>query len=1031
MKKIKKQLLIVLSVLCCVVLAIGLTACGKTEAPKDGKSAIDLWLELPENSGKTSEDFWKELKGEKGDKGDKGDNGAQGEKGDKGDKGDQGAQGEKGDKGDQGEAGKSAYEVWKGLEGNADKTEAEFIEALKGAAGVKGDKGDKGDQGDKGDKGDQGEAGNDGVGIKTVAVEGNQFVITLTNDTVVKVNIPAVSNTCEHDYDKWMLQEHKTKDTMNVTLKICKKCGASVLEREAGHVWGDATTVAPTCTTEGYDARLCTICKEADVKTNIKPALNHEKDGVSQWEDITIIEGDKNETMHICEAPYFTAKRCKLCGTIDDATAVKHEPKAHEVADKGWKLDENNVPTLTKTGKIIGKCETCNKTIDVEIPAVTEADYTIDGNIKVCNATGFDVEVTLKAHDYIKFTVSVPAKNHTYKLSDGEKYEVSSEVVTITEADITAAAGEIPAIRLFDNVVKTCAASGMSAFTTCADCGKEVLITVKFQHAPKADDKDGLAAVAEKHYTACGVVGQTGEFTCQYCNQKVTLALPALVHKLGYKVEANAVVANAKQTFKVTEICERNKAAGYDYDCNHSTLINRAAEGKLVEEKDPTCNAEGYKKYELKIAGETKVITVTLSKTSHYVLDKNNKPVYIDDIAENGKINYDKFVAEYGEGLILLFDNKKPTCTTPESGRYVCANPECKGTMIVTLIREHLKPTDESAITHIPATCDEPEKIKYICQYEDHKGEVIEKVGKALGHDLVYTYDEATKMLVVSCSRKDVCKREDTTMKVVDTKVTPATCTTPEIITYIGEDGKTVKREVGEPVHSLIDAKGNYYLAPDKGVYTPYTVDGVHVFSFSNVPPACSSKEGTDGYYICAICGATNLVKVRADHKMIEGSEHIETPATCETDGDMTYKCSTCDPKNNVQHKVIPAKGHDLAYAPEVREGKVVVTETCKREGCVFSKTTTVGDLDNAEIFTKNEDESKEATCLLGGTDVYDFEFTNVKGEKVNLKVEVDVDKKKHDTTDERPEYWIDAEGNKYVGFYCKWCKQYIYKLAA
>ena len=81
MKKIKKQLLIVLSVLCCVVLAIGLTACGKTEAPKDGKSAIDLWLELPENSGKTSEDFWKELKGEKGDKGDKGDNGAQGEPG--------------------------------------------------------------------------------------------------------------------------------------------------------------------------------------------------------------------------------------------------------------------------------------------------------------------------------------------------------------------------------------------------------------------------------------------------------------------------------------------------------------------------------------------------------------------------------------------------------------------------------------------------------------------------------------------------------------------------------------------------------------------------------------------------------------------------------------------------------------------------------------------------------------------------------------------------------------------------------------
>lgn len=978
MKKIKKQLLIVLSVLCCVVLAIGLTACGKTEAPKDGKSAIDLWLELPGNSGKTSEDFWKELKGEKGDKGDKGDNGAQGEPG---------------------KDGKSAYEIWKGLEGNAGKTEAEFIEALKGAAGVKGD---------KGDKGDKGEAGNDGVGIKTVAVEDNQFVITLTNDTVVKVDIPAVSNTCEHKYDSWVLQKHVDEDTINATLEICSVCGASKLTKDAGHVWGEVTTVEPTCTEEGYDARLCTICHKADEKSNVKAALGHD------WEEIILIDEGK----HVCEVPYFTGNRCKRCAVVDEENLVAHEADAHAVAEGTWKLADK--PTLTEAGSIKGYCATCNKEIVKTIPAVTAEAYDIDGDIDACGASR-EIGVTYKALDYIKFTITVPAKNHTFKLADGKKYEVSSEVVTITEADITAVAGERPAIRLFDNVVKTCADSGMSAYTTCADCGDDLLITVKFKHAPKADDEAGLKAAAEKHYTKCEVEGETGKFTCQYCNKEVTNKLPALEHEYGYKVEANPVVAGGKQTFKVTKICERNKEAGYDYDCAYSELVNAAAEGKLIEKKDAECDAEGYMKYKLTITeGVEEEITVKLNKTAHYVMDGDEKV----EIKEGAKINYDEFVKAHGEDLIKLFDNVKPTCTTPVYGRYVCAH--CGATNAVTLIRAHLKPADESLIKTTPATCTAPAKITYTCQYADHNAEVTEEIGEPLDHDYKYAYDEESGKLVVTCGREG-CEYS-TTMTVVDKKTTDATCTEAATITYIGENGATVVQKVGNPVHSLKDANGELKLAPEKdaeGKNILYIIDDKQVFTFGNVRPACSSVEGTDGYYICAKCGASILVKVKADHKKIAGTEEITKEATCTEDGVMTYKCSTCDPASNTVTVTIAKKGHDLSYKVVVREnGDVVVTETCGRKGCTLGeKTTTVGKVTD-EIFKKNEKESQKSTCKLAGKDVYDFEFTNANGKKVALQAVVELKAADHDH-DARPVSW-EKDGKVYFGYYCKDCQQYL-----
>ena len=135
----------------------------KGENGTDGKSAYEVWKEMPGNGEKTKEEYLASLKGETGATGK---DGAQGPKGDPG---------ITGPKGENGTDGKSAYEVWSKMPGNENKTQDDFIKAITGAngkdgaAGPKGEKGDTGvagPKGDKGDKGDAGTVGKDGVAGK-------------------------------------------------------------------------------------------------------------------------------------------------------------------------------------------------------------------------------------------------------------------------------------------------------------------------------------------------------------------------------------------------------------------------------------------------------------------------------------------------------------------------------------------------------------------------------------------------------------------------------------------------------------------------------------------------------------------------------------------------------------------------------------------------------------------------------------------------------------------------------------------------
>ncbi|QOG00556.1 collagen-like protein [Flavobacterium sp. MDT1-60] len=147
---------------------------------KDGKSALEIWKELPGNDGKSITEFLDGLKGEKGDKGEVGTAAGAGAPGIAGTPGAPGkdvniytdtetstvyVQNPDGTwTSINGKDGKSAFEIWKELPGNDGKSITEFLD------GLKGEKGDKGEVGTAAGAGAPGIAGTPGAPGKDVNI---------------------------------------------------------------------------------------------------------------------------------------------------------------------------------------------------------------------------------------------------------------------------------------------------------------------------------------------------------------------------------------------------------------------------------------------------------------------------------------------------------------------------------------------------------------------------------------------------------------------------------------------------------------------------------------------------------------------------------------------------------------------------------------------------------------------------------------------------------------------------------------------
>ena len=353
MKKTRKVLLTVLSVLTIAAVSLGAASCvsDKESSPSQNtdnefRQVYAMYVTYAEEQGITplSYEAWlMSIRGEKGDKGDQGEQGpagedgkdgvdgedgqdgltpyvgengnwwigdidtgiqATGDKGDQGEQGPAGADGEDGKDGADGADGKSAYQIW--LEAGHEGSEADFLAWLKGATGEKGDKGDQGDQ---------------GVGIEKVEYDADgNLLITFTDGTTQTVVMPE-PETHVHTFGDWT--QYSEPDAANqVFFRVCLTC--SQIEWKLGshtaHNWTVVTT-PPTCQAQGYDTKTCSICGKVEVG-NYTDIVNHawateyDFDNSFHWYECNACDEIKDKAEHTPDE----SGECSVCKALVGAT---------------------------------------------------------------------------------------------------------------------------------------------------------------------------------------------------------------------------------------------------------------------------------------------------------------------------------------------------------------------------------------------------------------------------------------------------------------------------------------------------------------------------------------------------------------------------------------------------------------------------------------------------------------------------------------------------------------------------------------
>lgn len=186
---------------------------------------------------------------------------------------------------------------------------------------------------------------------------------------------------------------------------------------------------------------------------------------------------------------------------------------------------------------------------------------------------------------------------------------------------------------------------------------------------------------------------------------------------------------------------------------------------------------------------------------------------------------------------------------------------------------------------------------------------------------------------------------------VLVTEEKPATCT---------EDGATAVYKC-----ETCDATTGGDVIPATGEHV--------VTTWELVTKATCTTEGEETG-VCDVCGETQTRAIPVDPEAHIFDEGVETPATCEKDGQVLYTC-TLNPEHT-QTVVIPATGHTWD------EGKVTTEPTCTEEG-VRTYTCTVCGATRTEAIeanghswsawkttkeaTEEEDGTQERTCSVCG----------------------------------------------------------------
>ena len=676
--------------------------------------------------------------------------------------------------------------------------------------------------------------------------------------------------------------------------KHCSVCNETLVAQEIvaalGHTAGEAVVekaVAPTCTTDGSHDEVvyCSVCNaEISRNTVVDAKLGHD------------------EIAHDAKAPtctekgwnaYVTCTRCDYT-TYQEIPATGHaltqvDAQAPTCTEKGWNAYEY--------------CSNCEHTTYQELPALGHDLVDMPGKDATCTEAGYTAYKDCSRCDHIAGKTEIPATGHTEEtipavaptctetgLTAGVKCSVCGETLTAQQT-VDALGHTAGEVVVENNVAPDCENAGSyDNVTYCKVCEVELsreTITV--------DALGHTVVIDEAVAPTCATAGKTEGKHCSVCN-KVLVAqeeVDALGHTAGEAVAEKAVAPTCTTDGSHDEVV-------YCSVCNAEISRNTVKDEKLghteitIAGKAATCTTAGLTDgKKCSVCGETTVAQEEIKALGH---DERTLAAVAATCTNAGKTE-GKYCYECSATLVAQTATPKIPHTYDNDSDLEC---NVCGTVRDCLHAETVVVLGKAA-TCTEAGLTDGKKCK-ICDDVIVAQEAIPATGHSEGK-IPAVEPTCTQAGATEGKKCHVCGEV-----LVTPTVRPAT----------GHTEKTL------PAVAATCTKTGLTEGKQCTVCNEVTVAQETVGMIDHNYSQEWSKNGSQHWHACTACGDKVDLSNHAYTTEVEGSR---VPATCETEGMYTLKC-TC---GATKDETIPKTGHSynaVETAPTCTEAGYT-THTC------------------------------------------------------------------------------------------------------